>query len=63
MTMPFAMTDIDMMTSEERGYRPIPTKWIYDPRTQMSNIISMGGTLVLSSVQEQDSDTESDSED
>ncbi|MDF5706638.1 MAG: hypothetical protein PUP90_02880 [Nostoc sp. S4] len=42
-------TPIGMLVREDfdltkRGYIPIPEKWDYDPKTQTSNIIEMGGS-------------------
>ena len=61
--LPFGMCTLDTMTQGERGFKPFPESWTYDPVSQVSNLIFMGGTLVLSSFEERDSDTKSDSED
>lgn len=60
---PFAMLNPDLVSSIERGYSDFPADFIYDPVTQMSNTLFLGGTLVLTSCEQRDSDTKSDSED
>ncbi len=61
--LPFAMCVLDTVKNEERGIQPFPENWQYDAKAQVSNIITMEPTLVLSSIQERDSDTKADSED
>lgn len=61
--LPFAMCVLDEVKSEERGFQPFPDNWQYDAKAQVSNIITMGPTLVLSSLEQRDSDTKADSED
>lgn len=59
---PFAMCILDLTSNEERGFTDFELSTTYDPKSQTSITITMGPTLVLSSVQERDSDTKADSE-
>lgn len=61
--IPFAMRFLDIISNEERGYDDFDVSYSYDAKSQVSNTITMGGTLVLTSFEEKDSDTKSDSED
>lgn len=61
--LPFAMFFLDNVSNEARGYNDFEEAYSYNARLQISNTITMGGTLVLSSFEERDSDTKSDSED
>lgn len=61
--LPFAMCFLDNVSNEARGYNDFEEAYSYNARLQISNTITMGGTLVLSSFEERDSDTKSDSED
>ena len=61
--LPFAMMFLDGVTNKERGYSDFDGEYPYDARSQVSSTISMGGTLVLSSLDQGDSDTKSDDED
>ena len=61
--LPFAMCFLDGISNETRGYDDFEENYTYDAKLQVSNTIFMGGTLVLSSFEERDSDTKSDSED
>ena len=62
-TLPFAMCILDLTSDEERGFKDFEMSTTYDPKSQTSNTITMGPTLVLSSFQERDSDSKADSED
>ena len=42
-TTPIGMLYRDHIDLKERGYEPIPDKWDYDPQTQVSSLIEMGG--------------------
>ncbi len=53
----------DKVSNSERGFKARSSNWRYDPVSQVSNLVSMGPTLTLSSLEERDSDTTSDSED
>lgn len=63
--LPFAMLFLDNVTNEARGYDDFDDEslFTYNAKLQTSNTIFMGGTLVLSSLEERDSDTKADSED
>ncbi len=60
---PFGMLSPDTISNSQRGYKSSSLNFKYNPATQTSNIASMGPTLTLSSLDERDSDTTSDSED
>ncbi|MBD2545463.1 hypothetical protein [Planktothricoides raciborskii] len=40
---PIAMLTRDEFDLEKRGYEPIPDQWDYNPKTQVSSLIEMGG--------------------
>jgi len=40
---PIGMLYRDTVEIKERGYTPLPEKWDYDPTTQVSSLIKMGG--------------------
>lgn len=40
---PIAMFTRDEFDLEQRGYKPIPDQWDYNPKTQVSSLIEMGG--------------------
>lgn len=61
--LPIAMLTLDVISSAQRGYADFDVKVQYNPILQVSNLMSFGGTLVLSSFEQRDSDTKSDSED
>ena len=61
--LPFAMCFLDLTSNEERGCADFELSTNYDPKSQTSNTVTMGPTLVLSSFQERDSDSKADSED
>ncbi|MTJ49571.1 hypothetical protein [Dolichospermum sp. UHCC 0259] len=42
-TTPIGMLYRDHVDFKERGYEPVPDKWDYNPQTQVSSLIEMGG--------------------
>ena len=40
---PIAMLTRDEFELEKRGYEPIPDRWDYNPKTQVSSLIEMVG--------------------
>lgn len=40
---PFGLLEIQEVEMIERGYVPYPDKIIYDPVTQVTNLLNMGG--------------------
>ena len=62
-TLPFAMCFLDLTPNADRGFTDFEMSSTYDPKSQTSNTVTMGPTLVLSSFQERDSDSKADSED
>lgn len=43
-SLPFGLLFKDTTTTLDRGYNVYPEKWGYDPKTQVSDLITMGAT-------------------
>lgn len=43
-SLPFGLLHRDTTTVPERGYGVYPEKWNYDPKTQVSDLITMGSS-------------------
>lgn len=41
--LPFAMLYRDSIPAHQRGYEPYPESWDYDPASQVSGLLRMGG--------------------